>query len=119
MLSVLPAYQEAVIVRTRDPAKLERCQIVVDVGAVYDAKALRFDHHQRGFTHTLVVEGDDGDASTITYKTKLSSAGLIYQHFGQDVIREIVNKSGVVSVPNKKALTKIYHKVCIVYTALI
>ena len=47
MLKQLPQYKEAEIVRTRDPAKLSTCEIVVDVGAVYDADALRFDHHQR------------------------------------------------------------------------
>ena len=55
--------------RTRDPAILETCDIVVDVGGVYDEKAQRFDHHQRGFTE---VFGHGFD-------TKLSSAGLVYK----------------------------------------
>jgi uncharacterized UPF0160 family protein len=37
---------------------------------------LRYDHHQRGFEETF-------DAS---HKTKLSSAGLVYKHFGKDII---------------------------------
>jgi uncharacterized UPF0160 family protein len=56
------------VVRTRDEAELAKCDIVVDVGAVYDPARLRFDHHQRGFEESL-----DG------YSTKLSSAGLIYK----------------------------------------
>lgn len=57
------------LVRTRDPAKLEKCDIVVDVGAVYDPAILRFDHHQRGFTENFGYG----------FVTKLSSAGLIYK----------------------------------------
>ncbi|KAG6842634.1 hypothetical protein C0991_000161 [Blastosporella zonata] len=79
--------------RTRDPAVLDTCDIVVDVGAVYDQSLQRFDHHQRGFTEVF------GHGFT----TKLSSAGLVYKwsqrfsayyaltsmcyrHFGQEVI---------------------------------
>ena len=48
----------------------------VDVGGTYDGAKLRFDHHQRGFTHVLDELGFD---------TKLSSAGLVYKHFGRQV----------------------------------
>ena len=37
----------AALTRTRDPAKLDTFDIVVDIGAVYDPVALRFDHHHR------------------------------------------------------------------------
>ena len=55
--------------RTRDPAVLNTCDIVVDVGGVYDEKTQRFDHHQRGFEEIF------GHGFT----TKLSSAGLVYK----------------------------------------
>lgn len=55
--------------RTRDPAILDTCTIVVDVGGVYDETKQRFDHHQRGFTE-IFGHGFD---------TKLSSAGLVYK----------------------------------------
>lgn len=55
--------------RTRDPAILNTCDIVVDVGGIYDEAAQRFDHHQRGFTEIF------GHGFT----TKLSSAGLVYK----------------------------------------
>lgn len=55
--------------RTRDPAVLETCSIVVDVGGVYDEQKQRFDHHQRGFTEVF------GHG----FETKLSSAGLVYK----------------------------------------
>lgn len=47
MLKVLPEYREATVVRSRDPQVLGDCEIVVDVGAVYDHDKLRYDHHQR------------------------------------------------------------------------
>ena len=55
--------------RSRDPEVLKSCDIVVDVGGVYDEAAQRFDHHQRGFTQVF------GHG----FETKLSSAGLIYK----------------------------------------
>lgn len=56
--------------RTRDPAALDTCTIVVDVGGVYDEGRQRFDHHQRGFTEVF------GHG----FNTKLSSAGLVYKY---------------------------------------
>jgi len=69
-------YQTADLTRTRDQKVLDTCDIVVDVGAVYDADKLRFDHHQRGFEHVF------GHGFT----TKLSSAGLVYKDFGREII---------------------------------
>ncbi|KAJ7181688.1 GAMM1 protein [Mycena crocata] len=62
--------------RSRDPAVLESCDIVVDVGAVYDETKNLFDHHQRGFTEVF------GHG----FETKLSSAGLVFKHFGKEVV---------------------------------
>ena len=55
--------------RTRDPSILDTCDIVVDVGGVYDESKQRFDHHQRGFAEVF------GHG----FNTKLSSAGLVYK----------------------------------------
>lgn len=57
------------LVRSRDPAILDKCDIVVDVGAVYDHEKKRYDHHQRGFEEVL----------GLGFNTKLSSAGLVYK----------------------------------------
>lgn len=46
MLRRTAAFQDAALVRTRDPNKLADCDVVVDVGGVYDADKFRFDHHQ-------------------------------------------------------------------------
>lgn len=76
-------HPQAQIVRTRDAAKLQELPCVVDVGAVYDLAQLRFDHHQRGFIETLSEK----------HVTKLSSAGLVYKHFGKSVIEALLSKS--------------------------
>ena len=65
--SLTPVLAE--LIRTRDPATLDTCDIVVDVGAVYDENLKRFDHHQRGFEEVFGYG----------FQTKLSSAGLIYK----------------------------------------
>jgi uncharacterized UPF0160 family protein len=50
------------IFRTRDPALLEKCDYVCDVGGVYDPATKRFDHHQ------------------VEYNGLLSSAGMILEY---------------------------------------
>lgn len=82
------AYQHADIVRTRDPEKLEKADIVVDVGAKYDVEKHRFDHHQRGFEGTFESLGKRS-------RTKLSSAGLVYKHFGEEVVDSILRSKDV------------------------
>jgi uncharacterized UPF0160 family protein len=41
ILTLLPEYSHATIVRTRNPEVLSQCQIVVDVGAVFDPSTHR------------------------------------------------------------------------------
>ncbi|KAI1425055.1 putative UPF0160 protein C27H6.8 [Xylaria sp. FL1777] len=77
MLRQLPAYATASLVRTRDAAVLAGCHTVVDVGGEYDAARHRYDHHQRTFATTF-----PGRA------TKLSSAGLVYLHFGRALVAQ-------------------------------
>ncbi|XP_044745424.1 MYG1 protein isoform X2 [Coccinella septempunctata] len=86
MLKQLPLYRDADIIRTRDEAILSTCDIVVDVGAVYDPSTHRFDHHQRSFNETLSSVRPDLVKNKFI---KLSSAGLIYAHYGLEVIAEI------------------------------
>lgn len=47
MLKQLPEYKNSQVLRTRDAEKLSKCDMVVDVGGVYDPSTLRFDHHQK------------------------------------------------------------------------
>lgn len=66
------------IVRTRNEDVMQSLGILCDVGSVYDPETLRFDHHQKTFD-TYWKEKD-------TSITKLSSAGLIYKHYGKEVV---------------------------------
>ena len=77
LLRLLPTYKDSPLVRTRDPEVLKTCHTVVDVGGEYDTSSKRFDHHQRTF-----------DATFPSHGTKLSSAGLVYLHFGKDIIAQ-------------------------------
>ena len=77
MLRLLPSYHDASLVRTRDAAKLADCHTVVDVGGEYDPTTNRYDHHQRTF-----------DTTFPSRNTKLSSAGLVYMHFGRAIIAQ-------------------------------
>ncbi|CAG9863054.1 unnamed protein product [Phyllotreta striolata] len=92
MLKQLPEYAEADIVRTRDQTVLGECDIVVDVGGEYNPKKHRYDHHQRDFNETLSTVRPD----LVKNKSiKLSSAGLVYAHFGVEVLTEILNKQKI------------------------
>ena len=77
LLRLLPPYQPSSLVRTRDPAILSACHTVVDVGGEYSPATNRYDHHQRTFETTFPER-----------PTKLSSAGLVYMHFGKAIIAQ-------------------------------
>jgi len=105
LLKMLAAYERAVVVRTRDDSLLEKCDIVVDVGAVYEPGRHRYDHHQRGF---------DSAMTEIGHKTKLSSFGLIYRHFGRDLIDRVASSIPISSGVQAEAavdLDAIYRRV--------
>lgn len=77
LLRRLPTYASSNLIRTRDPALLSTCHTVVDVGGEYDPSSNRYDHHQRTFNTTFPQR-----------PTKLSSAGLVYLHFGKAIIAQ-------------------------------
>ncbi|CAM9829846.1 unnamed protein product [Chrysoparadoxa australica] len=81
ILKTLPEWADAVIVRTRNPEELAKCHAVVDVGGTYDPATLRFDHHQGTFSDTLSEEG---------FNTRLSSAGLVYRHYGKEFLKTVL-----------------------------
>ena len=58
------------IVRTRDPAIIEKADFAVDVGGIWDPATGRFDHHQKGF--------DGARQSGVVY----ASAGLVWREYG-------------------------------------
>ncbi|KAJ6703391.1 METAL-DEPENDENT PROTEIN HYDROLASE [Salix viminalis] len=76
MIRLTSKYSNAEIVRSRDLQVLEGLDAVLDVGGVYDPSRDRYDHHQKGF----------GEVFGHGFSTKLSSAGLVYKHFGKEII---------------------------------
>jgi uncharacterized UPF0160 family protein len=63
-------YPAAELVRTRDPAIIERGDVVIDVGGIWDPASGRFDHHQKGFSGAR--------QSGVPY----ASAGLVWREYG-------------------------------------
>ncbi|KAK1382275.1 Metal-dependent protein hydrolase [Heracleum sosnowskyi] len=80
MIRLTNRFFGAEIVRSRDPKVLEALDAVLDVGGVYDPSTDRYDHHQKGF----------GEVFGYGFNTKLSSAGLVYKHFGLEIIAKEV-----------------------------
>jgi len=106
MLKQLPEYKNAEIVRSRDPKMLDECDIVVDVGGVFDPARFRFDHHQKTFNHSfnsLVPE--------MRFVTKLSSAGLIYVHFGKEIIKQSLGITEKNSDESKDLVNLFYERI--------
>ena len=101
LLKLLPDYASSTILRTRNQSLLEQCAIVVDVGATYDPLRQRFDHHQRGFEEKFSEER----------ATKLSSAGLVYKHYGKKLIEIVAQHERVELQPEivEKLFVKVYN----------
>ena len=98
LLKLLPEWEDAAIIRTRKQDVLDACDIVIDVGGSYDHKALRYDHHQKGFEEVM-----DG------YGTKLSAAGLVYRHYGREVLARIAAAAGAQWPPAVAEV--VFHKI--------
>ena len=69
------------LLRTRKPELIEAADIAWDVGSVFDVAASRFDHHQRGAP--LRADG-----------TPFSSAGLIWQVYGERAVSALLRPAG-------------------------
>lgn len=81
------------LVRTRSDDEIKKGNIVVDVGQIYDVTTNRYDHHQSTFN-------DFFNQSSEKFQVKLSSAGLVYKHFGQAIIDKFCEEFNLVQPPN-------------------
>ncbi|GMM28082.1 Myg1 protein [Martiniozyma asiatica (nom. inval.)] len=99
MLRLLPQYKHATLVRSRNPEIWEASDIVVDVSGKYDAVKF-FDHHQREFETTFNEK----------YQTKLSSAGLVYKHFGKEIISQVCSLNSSID-QDKVKIDYLYDKI--------
>lgn len=75
--------------------------MVVDVGAVYDPSKHRYDHHQREFQ----------DFFGFGFKTRLSSAGLVYKHFGKEILKHVIGTIDATAGSNEEFVDICYLKV--------
>ncbi len=80
LLSLTKKFEYSAIVRTRNEEDLKKCNILVDVGMTYNPEKNRFDHHQNEFKETF----------NENYSIKLSSAGLIYKHYGKEILKNML-----------------------------
>lgn len=94
MLQMMPGWAGSTIVRTRNDKELDKCDIVIDVGAIYDHSKLRYDHHQRTFCSNLSEDHPDVpvDSRPEGFVTKLSACGLVYKHYGLKDILPVLTK---------------------------
>jgi len=70
----------------------------------FNAEKNRFDHHQKSFTHTM-----NSLDPKYKYQIKLSSAGLVYFHFGKEILSVLEDKQ--VTDPLVETLyEKVYEK---------
>ena len=79
LLFYLHSECETKLMRTRDPAILEKCSHVVDVGGQYDLASNRFDHHQ--------VECNERFPG---HDVPLSASGLVYRDLGRQIIDKML-----------------------------
>ncbi len=70
--------EDHTLLRTRKAELIEAAAFVWDVGGVFDAAGRRFDHHQRG-----APVREDG--------TPFSSAGLVWQVFGEAAVSALLS----------------------------
>jgi len=90
MLKQLDRFKNHDIVRTRDPEKLARAEIVVDVGSELNIDALRLDHHQRSFNQTIHNYYPKLKTTNPEKPPRLSSSGLVYAIFGKNLIMKLL-----------------------------
>lgn len=140
------AYADAKVVRSRNQEVLDKCDVVIDVGGVYDPATSRFDHHQKEFNDvfghgkarkrksraqqataeavtrcafflslvlpfcrcrfqrlvlssfststfsTSTSTSTPPKKLTLGFNTRLSSAGLVYKHYGREVVAKLMAK---------------------------
>lgn len=81
--TAIPEFTDAKVCRTGDPKQLSKCEIVYDVGGKYDHEKKLYDHHHRGFNEVFNERWS---------VVKLSSFGLLYRHYGRDMISAIATR---------------------------
>lgn len=77
----------------------------MDVGGVYDPNTHRYDHHQPSFTDTF----------SPTHTILLSSAGLVYKHFGHRLIQAHLPQLNMENIDNDSSTGFLFEKIYTVF----
>lgn len=100
--------------RTRDQLLLDQCDIVLDVGQVYDPSQRRFDHHQKSCSETFTEDNEGKEGQEGKDKILLSSAGMAWKEFGKIIVELYCtheNRGMVDATIIEEAYNQIYHSV--------
>ncbi|MDD5241653.1 MAG: MYG1 family protein [Sulfuricella sp.] len=81
------------LVRTRDTKVIGNADIVFDVGGIFDAGSLRFDHHQRGYAE----KRQNG--------VPFSSFGLLWRQYGTDACHAVLE--GKITLQETRKVTEV------------
>ena len=102
ILSFIPMWKSVEVVRSRVPEVWKTADILIDVGGEYNHSKLMYDHHQRAFNQTF----------SSNYDIKLSSAGLIYKHYGIEALRNLLDSKGLITpeIPDINDLLQFVHE---------
>ncbi len=84
------------VIRSRDPAELEKADIVIDVSSLNDDK--HFDHHSKDFT----LCRDNG--------IKYATAGLMWKKFGIDYLKKVA-KNELNFTPSAKVIQRAFVRI--------
>jgi len=95
------------LIRTRDESRLAKADMRVDVGGRYNHDTKDYDHHMAGFSERHESPNkfryDDGP--------KRSGVGLIFKHYGRDIIRAILRENIPNENPNDTEIDDIYKNI--------
>ncbi|OHT07631.1 hypothetical protein TRFO_24126 [Tritrichomonas foetus] len=69
------------VIRTRDPEIIKSCEVVVDVGGIYDHSTNRYDHHQASCVATFPE-----------FDIPMAACGLVYLHYGKEIIQNVAKR---------------------------
>ena len=97
LLKETDRYKDADIVRTRDPKLIAQCDIVCDVGDVYDHARGRYDHHQQGFKTSFPGS-----------QIPSAACGLVYYHYGREVIQKLITENKWLPSLEKNVIDKVW-----------
>mmetsp|Transcript_9006 Transcript_9006/g.16980 ORF Transcript_9006/g.16980 Transcript_9006/m.16980 type:complete len:418 (+) Transcript_9006:2143-3396(+) len=85
-------FHQSPVLRSRNKEEFEKADIVIDVGGIYDHSKRLYDHHQRGYDERFedkITTNEQGEEVKVPRCTKLSASGLVYRHYGKEVIHNM------------------------------